>query len=604
MNDGSVLRLDNVSVALRRGRGQVVPLLDQICLAVNRGEMTALVGESGSGKTLTSLAVIRLLPRNARLSGQIWLGNIDLLRLPQRDMRKIRGRDIGMVFQNPLASLNPSVRVGAQIREAYRLHTGESDHAACARARELFGEVGIANAKERLGDYPHQFSGGMRQRAMIAMALACSPKLLIADEPTSGLDAILTRQILSLLTRLRREYQMGVLFITHDLSVVQKYADQVHVLYAGRSVEWGSSDAFFNAPRHPYSRALLGAVPRPGQIRLTAISGVLPDPEAMPIGCRFSPRCAYHQAECDCRYPKIDHKGTTSVACCRAADIVSAHRPAGMPSPQYFRSTNDGAVLLKIDRLGVDYRHPAGGVLAALAGRSKSLRILDGIDLTLRHGECLGIVGESGSGKSTLGRAILQMVPYHGSVAFEGMAFDRMTRSRRKMMRRRIQVVFQDPRESLNPRMRIGDIVAEPLALAGERECREQVRRLLDRVGLHARMLDEFPHAISGGQAQRIAIARALAAKPAVIVLDEPTSSLDVSTQAALLNLLKDLAQQDGLSYILISHDVAAISYMADTIAVLRSGRLIEVGATAGLLAAPGAEYTRHLLAASFLYEI
>ncbi len=602
MNDGGVLRLNSVSVTLRRGRGHEVSLLDQICLAVNRGEMTALVGESGSGKTLASLAIIRLLPRNAQVSGQIWLGNTDLLRLPQHDMRKIRGRDIGMVFQNPLAALNPSVRVGAQIREAYRLHTGESDQAAWARARELFGEVGIANARERLGDYPHQFSGGMRQRVMIAMALACSPKLLIADEPTSGLDAILTRQILSLLTRLRREYRMGVLFITHDLSLVQKYADQVHVLYAGRSVEWGSAEAFFNAPRHPYSRALLGALPRQGQIRLTAISGVLPDPEAMPAGCRFAPRCAHHQDECGWGYPKIDHKGTTAVACRRAADIVLAHRPDGKPSPQYSRPRNDGAVVLKIDSLGVDYRHPAGGMLPALTGRKKSLHVLDDINLTLRHGECLGIVGESGSGKSTLGRAILQMVPYHGSVIIDGIAFDRMTRSRRKMMRRRIQVVFQDPRESLNPRMRIGDIVAEPLTLAGERECREHVRRLLDRVGLHARMLDEFPHAISGGQAQRIAIARALAAKPAVIVLDEPTSSLDVSTQAGLLNLLKELAQQDGLSYILISHDVAAISYMADTIAVLRSGRLIEVGTTAALLAAPGAEYTRQLLAASFLY--
>ena len=602
MNDGSVLRLNNVSVALRRGRGDMVPLLDQICLTVNQGEMTALVGESGSGKTLTSSAIIRLLPRNARVSGQIWLGNTDLLRLPHGEMRKIRGRDIGMVFQNPLAALNPSVRVGAQIREAYRLHTGESDHAAWVRACELFDEVGIANARERLGDYPHQFSGGMRQRAMIAMALACSPKLLIADEPTSGLDAILTRQILSLLTRLRHEFRMGVLFITHDLSIVQKYADQVHVLYAGRSVEWGSSEAFFNAPRHPYSRALLGALPGPGQIRLTAISGALPDPEAMPLGCRFAPRCAYHKAECDWCYPKIDNKGTTSVACGRVEDIVSVHPPKGMPSPQYFRSANDGAVILKIEGLGVDYRLPARGILTALTGGKNSIRVLDDIDLTLRYGECLGIVGESGSGKSTLGRAILQMVPYDGSVIVDGIAFGRMTRSRRKMMRRRIQVVFQDPRESLNPRMRIGDIVAEPLRLAGEREYREQVRRLLDRVGLHARILDKFPHAISGGQAQRVAIARALAAKPAVIVLDEPTSSLDVSTQAALLNLLKDLGHQDGLSYILISHDVAAISYIADTIAVLRSGRLIEVGATAALLAVPGAEYTRQLLAASFLY--
>jgi peptide/nickel transport system ATP-binding protein len=598
----AVLALENLSVALRRGRGSLTPILEDVNLTVTAGEFTALVGESGSGKTIASLAVMRLLPRGARITGRAMLAGTDLTQLTDDAMRRVRGRDIGMVFQNPLSALNPTTRVGAQIGEAYRTHTGESDRAARARTLELLDEVGIPNPADRIDDYPHQFSGGMRQRVMIAMALACKPKLLIADEPTTGLDLLVARQILALLSRLRREHRMGVLFITHDLSIVEEHADQVHVLYAGRSVEWGRARDFFEAPRHPYSQALLGAVPRLGQARLANIPGTLPDPESRPHGCRFAPRCAFCETACTTAYPAADSTGGTLFACRRGREIspeIGMTAALAMVPPQKRVS---GAVVLEADKVGVDYQRTATSFVRGLLARKDQLRALDEISFKLERGECLGVVGESGSGKSTLGRAILQMIPYRGRVILEGKQFAGMKRQDFQAARRKIQVVFQDPRESLNPRMRIGDIVAEPLKLAGQRgqKARWQAAGgLLERVGLSRTMLELFPHSVSGGQAQRVAIARALATNPKIIVLDEPTSSLDVSTQAMLLNLLKDLAHQDGLSYILISHDIAAVSYMADRIAVLQGGKLMELGDASAVLSAPRNAYTKELIAAS-----
>ncbi|SIQ77807.1 MULTISPECIES: dipeptide ABC transporter ATP-binding protein [Acidiphilium] len=598
----AALTLDQLSVALKRGRGKPIAVLDDINLTVNAGEMTALVGESGSGKTIASLGVIRLLPRSAEVSGRVMLAGTDLTALTESEMRRVRGRDIGMVFQNPLSALNPTTRVGNQIAEVYRLHTGETDRAARARALDLLGEVGIPDPSDRLDDYPHQFSGGMRQRVMIAMALACSPKLLIADEPTTGLDLLVARQILALLSRLRREHRMGVLFITHDLSIVEEHADQVHVLYAGKSVEWGTARSFFAQPRHPYSQALLGAVPRLGQTRLASIPGNLPDPETRPPGCRFAPRCAFREPACETAYPAPETTGGTMFACRRGREInPAAMLDAVLDDPAPIAAPSRGTAL-EVTKLGVDYERTATSFFQGMIGRKDKMRALSDISFSLRQGECLGIVGQSGSGKSTLGRAVLQMISYQGHVILNGEAFDTMPRQQRKLARRRIQVVFQDPKESMNPRMRIGDIVAEPLKLAGMRGQRArmaQAAALLDRVGLSERMLNLFPGSVSGGQAQRIAIARALATNPGIIVLDEPTSSLDVSTQALLLNLLKDLARQDGLSYMLISHDIAAVSYMADRIAVLNGGAMVEFGTAQDVLTRPTNAYTRELIAAS-----
>ncbi len=589
----AVLRLENLSVALPRGSRKPVPVLDELNLSVKAGEMLALVGESGSGKTIAALSVMRLLPKGAKISGQAWLGETDLTALDEPAMRRIRGLGAAMVFQNPLAALNPSRTVASQIQEAYRVHNSASPRAARARALELLGEVGIPNAAARLDDYPHQFSGGMRQRVMIAMALSCGPKLLIADEPTTGLDPLIARQIMALIGRLRRELNMGVLFVTHDLSVVEEHADSIHVLYAGRSVEWGGGAEFFAHPRHPYSEALLGSVARIGQARLQNIPGNLPEPESRPPGCRFFSRCGYSQPECNISYPPPDPQGGTTAACLyplpatsRPIYFETLEKPPGPPrEPQ-----------LEIRDLSVRYTGNAG-LFSPAASLPKALA---DIALTLGRGECLGVVGESGSGKSTLGRAVLQMIPYQGHILLDGQDFAALRGQSRRAQRRRIQVVFQDPRESLNPRIRVADAIAEPFRLSADKSNqRERVNTLLDRVGLNPEIGQRLPGGVSGGQAQRIAIARALAAGPELIVLDEPTSSLDVSTQAMLLNLLKDLAVETGLSYILISHDFAVVSYMADRIAVLNAGKIVEINDTAALIASPEHEYTRALIGAA-----
>ena len=589
----AILRLQNLSVSLPR-QGQPVSILDELNLDINMGEMLALVGESGSGKTIAALSVMRLLPPGAKISGNIWLDDKNLAALNEREMRALRGREIGMVFQNPLAALNPSRTVSAQIEEAYRIHNGGTTRAAQARALELLGEVGIPNPASRMEDYPHQFSGGMRQRVMIAIALACSPKILIADEPTTGLDPLVARQIMVLLARLRREHQMGVLFVTHDLSVVEEHADAIHVLYAGRSVEWGKAAQFFAHPRHPYSAALLGSVARVGQARLQNIPGNLPEPEARPPGCRFAPRCGYRVPACEAAYPRADAGGGTKAAC--LLPLPANARPE-YTVPVAKQAAQARQPQLEISALGVHYPTSTG-----FLSPKKSFSALQDITLSLGTGECLGIVGESGSGKSTLGRAILQMIPYQGSIILDGQDFSKLPRTQQRAYRRRIQVVFQDPRESLNPRMRIKDIIAEPLRLMGiknKAEITSRVDDLLMRVGLNPEMGAALPGTISGGQAQRIAIARALAANPQIIVLDEPTSSLDVSTQAMLLNLLKDLALETGLSYILISHDFAVVSYMADRIAVLKAGKIVEVNSADALITGPQHEYTKALVAAA-----
>ena len=588
-----VLDIRDVSVSLRRN-GQDVVILEELNLTIAPGEMLGLVGESGSGKTIAALAIMRLLPAGAKIHGEILLSGENLARAPEARMRSVRGKAVGMVFQNPLAALNPSRTVAAQICEAWRVHQGGGKAQARAKALELLREVGIPNPEARLDDYPHQFSGGMRQRVVIAMALACSPQLLIADEPTTGLDPLIARQIMNLITRLRRERNMAVLFVTHDLSVVQEHADTIHVLYAGRSVEWGAAPNFFIHPRHPYSEALLGAVARLGQKRLQNIPGNLPEPESRPPGCRFAPRCTYVQQACNASYPLPD-AGAGTVAACLYPLPAAVRAYAAAETPNLKRRFPP---LLKVDGLTVRY----GGARSWFGERRKQHPSLADVTLSLGKGECLGVVGESGSGKSTLGRAVLQMIQYEGRVLMDGRDFRALSGRAKRDLRRKVQVVFQDPRESMNPRMSVGEIIAEPLILAGQSRGdmrRARVRELLDQVGLNPEMAARFPSGISGGQAQRIAIARALAAEPSLIILDEPTSALDVSTQAMLLNLLKELSFRHALSYILISHDFAVVSYLADRIAVLNAGRIVEVNETSALVASPQHEYTAALVNAA-----
>ena len=590
----AVLEIKELSVTLKRG-GKDVSILDRLNLSIAPGEMKALVGESGSGKTIAALAVMRLLPPGAQIHGEMLLNGENLALADEGRMREVRGKSVGMVFQNPLAALNPSRTIAAQIGEAWRVHQGGSKAQAYARALELLNEVGIPDAKNRLDDYPHQFSGGMRQRVMIATALACSPKLLIADEPTTGLDPLIAQQIMALIARLRRERDMAVLFVTHDLSVVQEHADSIHVLYAGRSVEWGRAGAFFQHPRHPYSEALLGSVARLGQARLQNIPGNLPEPESRPQGCRFAPRCAYAQDACSEAYPPADQQGGTEAACLYPLPLTEKPAFAETLSP---RPARNFAPLLDVNDLTVRYRGAGGW----FGGARKLAPSLADVTLALGRGECLGIVGESGSGKSSLGRAVLQMIGYEGHVSLNGHDFHAMAGRSKRDLRRKIQVVFQDPRESMNPRMTIGEVIGEPLRLKGGLSAsamRARVQELLGQVGLNPEMAARYPGDVSGGQAQRIAIARALAAEPEMIVLDEPTSALDVSTQAMLLNLLKDLSFRHALSYILISHDFAVVSYMSDRIAVLNAGRIVEMNETAALISSPRDAYTKALIGAA-----
>ncbi len=588
------IRKLGVSLAMRTRAGGMVPVLEDLDLQVAPGTMSALVGESGSGKTIAALAAMRLLPAGAATTGAVRFEGEDLLGLDERGMRARRGR-IGMIFQNPLSALNPSMSIGRQVAEGHRLHTGAGPAAARRHAVDLLGEVGIPDPGRRLDDYPHQFSGGQRQRVMIAAALSCAPSLLIADEPTTGLDPLVARQILQLLARLQREHRMGLLFITHDLSVVEAYAQSLTVLYAGRSVEWGEASRFFAAPRHPYSQALLAAVPRLGQAELRGIPGTLPDPGQRPPGCRFAPRCGQRRPDCTIAYPPPIGDAREAAACLypRAAPVLAPLAGDGRD----FETGDPASALLRLDAVTIRYGRRAGLFGAGTAATRPSL---DRVSLHLARGECLGIVGESGSGKSTLGRAILHMLHYEGSILLDGRALATLPAAERRRERRRVQVVFQDPRESLNPRMRIGAIIAEALRLGGlqdRRALRARTAELLERVGLNPGLADRLPNAVSGGQAQRIAVARALAARPDIIVLDEPTSALDVSTQAMLLHLLRDLSRDERLAYVMISHDIAAISWLADRIAVLRDGRIVETAPTGRLITAPVDPYSAALIA-------
>ena len=572
--------MGQVSVAIAGTR-----LLDELDLTVERGEFLALVGESGSGKTLAALSVTRQLPPEAILSGRVTVDGTDILTLGEADLRRVRGGAVGMVFQNPLSALNPSHTVGAQIGEAIRLHRRASAREARARALDLMGEVGIPEPKRRIDDHPHRFSGGQRQRVMIAIALAAEPRLLIADEPTTGLDPLVAAQILALLARLRRTHEMGVLFVTHDFGVVRAHADSVHVLYAGRSVETGPAGPLFARPRHPYTSALLSAVPVAGLRCLSDIPGQMPEPGRRPGGCRFAPRCGRRQDVCEADYPAFEPVGETRAACLFPLTELGA-RALQAEAPDATRPSL--APLVRLEDVSVRYGRQAP--------------VLRDVSLSIGRGECLGVVGESGSGKSTLGRAILQMVPHEGRIILDGRQLSSLRGTDARHARRRLQVVFQDPRESLNPTLSVGEIVTEPLRIAGTANRSQRHARaaeLLEHVGLPASLAGRAPRSISGGQAQRVAIARALAAKPDLIVLDEPTSSLDVSTQATLLNLLRGLGRSDGIAYVLISHDLAAVSFMADRIAVLRGGVIIEVQDTAALLASPRDPYTAALVRAA-----
>jgi peptide/nickel transport system ATP-binding protein len=578
-------------------------VVDGVDLELRAGETFALLGESGCGKSLTALSLLRLLPPGGRVvAGRVLLQGTDLLQLPEQALRPLRGGRLGMIFQEPQTSLNPVLTVGVQIAEAVRLHDPDPPGGTLARVVALLRAVGIPDPQRRCREYPHQLSGGMKQRVMIAMALAGRPRLLIADEPTTALDVTIQAQVLALLRELQRDTGMAVLLITHDLGVVAETADRLAVMYAGEIVETAPAAAFFTAPAHPYSRRLFASLPglTGRDRRLAAIPGRVPPPDRTWTGCRFAPRCGLALPHCRTEVPAWQSCGPGHRVRCHRWEIPE---PAPESAPE--RAPEPGAgqeaarELLRV--VGLQVHFPVrSGLLRRVTGR---VRAVDGVSLVLHRGRTLALVGESGCGKTSVGKGVLQLLrPSAGQVYLNGRDLSGLGSRALRPLRRQMQIVFQDPYGSMNPRLRVGDSVAEALqaqGLAGDRRERtRQVAGLLEQVGIPAAAAERYPHEFSGGQRQRICIARALAVTPQLLVCDEPTSALDVSVQAQILNLLRDLQAQLGLAFLFITHDISVVAYMAHEVAVMYLGRIIEQGPAAALLAQPRHPYTRALLAA------
>jgi peptide/nickel transport system ATP-binding protein len=595
----SLLEVSHLTTHFETANG-VVRAVNDVSFEVRAGETLCLVGESGSGKSVAAMSILQLLDGASHPAGRITLDGEELLNSKESVMRPIRGRDIAMIFQEPLTSLNPVMRIGAQISEAIRAHQRVSRKVARERAVELLSDVGIPDPVRRLDEYPHQFSGGMRQRAMIAMALACRPKLLIADEPTTALDATIQAQILELLRRMQKEYGMAILFITHDMGVVAQMADRVAVMYAGRIVEQGRVDDVFANPLMPYTWSLLQSVPRLDEAaeRFFSIPGTPPTGLRPSSGCPFHPRCPVAVAECETTEPRLEQKEPgRDAACLLSAKEFEARRPARTPRPQSGPAQGQEAAKTLLTLQDLSKVYVSGG---AFGRGSRKVRALSGVSLELRTGETLGLVGESGCGKSTLAQLVVRLTdPTAGDITFDGRDLRALGGRSLRRARRDIQLVSQDPFASLDPRMSVGDILAEPLKThdyAGSIKAR--VAELLEMVGLSAADARKFPHEFSGGQRQRIAIGRAIAVRPRLIVLDEPVSALDVSVRSQILNLLGDLQRELGLTYLLISHDLAVVRSVCARVAVMYLGRIVEEAESAQLFDHPRHPYTVALLSA------
>ena len=573
--------------------------VDGISYTVDRGEVLALVGESGCGKSVSALALMRLLPRDvATIRGRILFDGTDLLQLSNEDIRARRGRDVGMIFQEPMTSLNPTLKIGLQIIEPITTHLGFSRSEARRRATELLSQVGMTDQERRLDQYPHELSGGMRQRVMIAIAIACEPKLLIADEPTTALDVTIQAQILELLRDLTRRLGIAVIFITHNLGVVARYADRVAVMYAARQVEVAPALELFARPHHPYTVGLLRAVPRldqPRRQRLETIEGMPPDLMSPPSGCRFKPRCSWRIDACDDDPPFVTADEGHVAACWRAAEVGSSSRTQ-VAAEAAERTPVSDQLLVRLVDLRKDFR--VGGGL----GRARAtVRAVDEVSLHVARGETLGLVGESGCGKTTIGRMITWLErPTAGRILFDDTDVASLRGDQRQEVRRQIQAVFQDPFSSLNPRMRIGHILAEPLNVyrlePTRSAAKDRVGQLLADVGLPEHMADRYAHELSGGQRQRVGIARALAMRPRFIVCDEPVSALDVSIQGQVVGLLERLQAEHDLTYLFIAHDLSVVRHIASRVAVMYLGRIMELAPSDDLFRKPLHPYTRALI--------
>ncbi|MDX6527296.1 MAG: peptide/nickel transport system ATP-binding protein ddpF [Gaiellales bacterium] len=594
----AVLQISDLVVEFPTEHG-VVTAVDAVSLTVEPGQRIGVVGESGSGKSTLALAILGLIEPPGRISrGELRCGEIDLRRASEPELRKVRGGTIAMIFQDALGSLNPVMTIGAQLREAILEHRQVSRREADEHAVELLREVGVPAPESRISQYPHEFSGGMRQRVMIAMALACDPAVLIADEPTTALDVTTQASVVDLLARLSDERQMAVIFITHDLGIIAGFAREVLVMYAGAPVEYGTVDDVFAAPGHPYTQALMEAVPQATESRagrLRTIPGSLPPAGSVLPGCRFEPRCSLGSGRPRCieQRPAFDIGDPGLRAACHYTDEARARARLAPPEPAA-RAETVGGELLQVRELRKTYVGQG-----SLLRKARRLRAVDGISFEIARGESFGLVGESGSGKSTVARLVLGLLPSDaGAIRFEGSQMSmRSTRDRRG----RMQMVFQDPGDSLNPRMRVEDIVAEPLLLLGRGRTSShagRVAELLELVGLDPYHRRRRPGELSGGQRQRVAIARALATDPALVACDEAVSSLDVSVRAQILNLLRDLQERLGVSYLFISHDLSVVRHVCDRVVVMYAGRFVETAPADELFQTPRHPYTLALLSA------
>ena len=592
-------------------RSGVVHALSGVDLHVNPGETLGIVGESGSGKTMTALSLMGLLPQGGSVSsGQIILDGQDLTKLALKEKRKLRGTKVGMIFQDPLTSLNPTMKIGLQVCEPLRVHEKLSKREALERAVEILKRVGMPRPEVVINNYPHQLSGGMRQRVMIAMALVCKPRILIADEPTTALDVTTQMQILDLIDELRDEYQMGVILITHDLGVVAGHTDRVAVMYAGRIVETAPTKTLFTEPKHRYTSSLMAALPEralAAGTKLFSIPGAPPSLTNLPVGCRFAARCLWATDECRAGYPDLSGDDTHTFSCFHPVQ-EGDESPAALQAKLDTQKNGDEAgaqqaplvsskVLLDVKEASREYESAGSGFFKRDKG---VVSAVDRVSITVKKGETYGLVGESGCGKSTMGRLIAGLErPSGGAIELDGRDLATLKGRDAVTIHRDVQMMFQDSYAAMDPRMRIDQILAEPMSIqktGNARQIAERIMEIIEQVGLTEEILDRYPHEFSGGQLQRIGFARSLTLAPDLIVADEPVSALDVSVQAQVLNLMKDLQAELGLSYLFISHDLAVVQYMADRIGVMYLGRIVEEGPAKEVVENPKHPYTKALI--------
>lgn len=617
MKSDPLLEVNNLKTQFKTDRG-VVKAVDGISYTIERGEIFGVVGESGAGKSVTGLSILDLIDSPGEIvEGEIIYKGENLLDMSKEEIRSIRGNEIAVVFQDSTTALNPSFTIGSQISDIILEHNDISEQEARDRVVKLLKDVDIPNAEERIDEYPHQFSGGMRQRALIAMALSCDPELIIADEITTGIDVTTQANILELLSELQDKHDLSMQFITHDMGVIAELCDRLGVMYAGKLIEVGSLDDIFQSPRHPYTVGLLKSLPQLAspKEKLQSIPGTMPDLIDVPSGCAFRDRCEHATEECAQVEPEMETVGDDHKSACLRIDEIDWSEVTNLTGKSKIKNMSDGGTkmitnrgenitkktVIDADHLKKYFNVESQSWIDSLLNEKKYVHAVDDVSLNIREGDTVGLVGESGCGKTTLGRTLTQLYePDKGTVLFSGQNISQIGKKELRNLRSEFQVIFQDPFSSLNPRRKVKNIIGRPMEIHdvvnNEEEKIERVKQLLTEVGLEESHLDRYAHEFSGGQKQRIGIARALAVEPDFIVADEPVSALDVSVQAKILNLLMDLQEKYNLTYLFIAHDINVVKNISDRIVVMYLGQIVEKGTVDEVFSPPYHPYTEILL--------